>query len=353
MSKYFYSFSNLPKLPKFYIGISNKWLPNIASILKSHNQKKYNRIFIFPKKNETIYLVKITTLIKITNIPYSFFIFLTKKQKRNVFINVIKDNLQNSDNLKIVINNEEKTLSNWAEFVHKPKNHLIRYCYLYGIKAVKTYITNYIRNINNVSVYQSLSGNMLTINNITNNFNRWNKLCGFTNNHLYMLLYRGNKDMVIEAIKSSLSQAKETSNIYIEINNLYATCQQWAKFINKPKYYFNNMINKMGYNYTRNYLLQLINNKEFACINRNMITINNESHTLYGWAKRLNKHKSVFYTYHRLYGMEYTINFIIKNLTKQNKTVVKKLSEEFPVLKAYNRLVAVSNFSCRKKMLYK
>ena len=339
------------KSPKNFIGISNKWIPNIHKIIETCNFNKTMHFYVIPKINEKIYLLKTSTLAKLGNIPYQFFNKLSKRQKRNIFLNVIKNNLQDINNFKLTINNEERTLIEWNQFLHKPKFALMNYCYLHGINKTKKYIQDYMQNIHNTIVTQALLGNSITINGITNNLNRWSKLCNFDSSHLYILLYKYDENFVKNTIKKVLSDSTRKSNkLYIEIKGLYATYIQWAQFMNLSEHIFKQMLHNMGYDYTRKYLIKLITIK-FPV--RKLITINNESHTLYGWAKRLNRQSNYFYPIYKSYGLEYVIN-LISNLLKDDqsssKIIKRTLSDEYPILKIYKRVVAVVNFSCRNKI---
>ena len=276
-----------------------------------------------------------------------------------VINNIINDNLININNIQI----EEKTLVAWAKQLHQRKYYFHYYCYQYGLEKTKLHIQEMIKNftknshpakkekinsiktneiksasneVNNIiqidnnikdKVTLTAIGKLFTINNITNNIRGWAKLLNTNSQYLYILSQKSN-DKVIAFIKRRLK--KKNDDNYIEVNGLYATYQQWSLFINQHKLFLNDMIYKMGFDYTKQYLYNTVINNQNFITSCKTITINNESCTLFSWAKKINKQATNLYQLNKTHGLDYVINYIKKhlnnNITTNNdiSTIIKR-----------------------------
>lgn len=305
---------------------------------------------------------------RLLNIEKNYLYLLEKKlpfpeylhTQQKIINNIINEGLLDIKNVIIKINNVELTLSAWEKHCKVKDLYFCHYCYVYGIEMTKKFIMNFLpESSSNTSVKTSMQkvftqkvsmptiprskapaqkvptqevslnnnyvinlipmGKLITINDITNNISGWNKLTG-----IYIPCIDVNQ--YIEKIKQFLSI--KLDNDYFEINNLYANYQQWSLFINKDKNYLERMIAKMGYNYTKQYLYNLIvNNESFITYSKNII-INNESHTILGWAKKINKSANYMYKLNKRYGMDYVINYINRSISKSNNKLNNKSNKE-------------------------
>ena len=86
---------------------------------------------------------------------------------------------------------------------------------------------------------------------------------------------------MIDFIQLKLFSNKQNNTNFITINGLCALTTNWSLFINEDKHYLSNMISSMGYEYTVNYLYELVNNNQNIIRNCKIITIKGESLTLY------------------------------------------------------------------------
>lgn len=356
---------------KFYLGISSKWFSNIHKHVKAYNdQHPRFPILILKKDNETIYLALTAALRKISHIPNQFFQLLTKKQKCIAFINVIRDNLYNITTQKFAIDDQEKTLVQWSKTILYPKNHLIRYCLLNGRTKTINYIKYHLAKMKSIQVKTDTRGYIITVNNISNNINKWSILCNYAGNYLYKLQGKFGNQHLINFIQLKLFNNKQNDTNFITINDLCALATNWSLFINEDKYYLSNMISSMGYEYTVNYLYKLINNNKNIVNNCKTITINGESLTLYCWAKKLKLNVATFYALKAKCGLDYTIKVICHILDKQNaaekntseedtaeQNIVEEisakqtLSKQYPILNKYKCVTVSIQFSCREKIL--
>ena len=338
----------------------------------------YNNLNIFTKvlfkEVDTInhnYAASLNTWRKILHIHHDFLNRLKKQFNADddfiiqVINNVINYNLINIDlDTKFTFSNENKTFKEWSLSRSLSKYDCLFVYYAYGPntlyqilninpipkcvlkQAPKQIINNKINNeinINNIRINDKNNinnnginnknnneinindaginndndtiinwknnGILITYNNITNNRYGWTKLItGITHNYA-MVLLKNNPNKFFNKLK-----IKPNTVNYFKINDIYATYEQWSLFINEPRTYLEDMIMSMGQQYTYNFLYTtIVNNTDFIT-KKKLITINNESNTLFGWAKKINKSESYLYILNKNQGMDYVVKYIKKHL---------------------------------------
>jgi len=318
----------------------------------------YNNLNIFTKvlfkEADTInhnYAASLNTWRKILHIHHDFLNRLKKQFNANddfiiqVINNIINYNLINIDlDTKFTFSNENKTFKEWSLSRSLSKYDCLFVYYAYGPNTLyqilntnqipkcvlkqkpklKRIINNKINdgennsnknnndnknNDNDVIINWKSNGKLITYNNITNNRYGWTKLIASITHDYAMILLKNNPNNFFNKLK-----IKPNTINYFKINDIYATYEQWSLFINKSRTYLEDMIMSMGRQYTYNFLYTtVVDNTDFIT-KKKLITINNESNTLFGWARKINKSASYIYYLSINYGLDYAIKYIKKKL---------------------------------------
>jgi len=296
-------------------------------IYKIHNVNFtaiYNKLSVFDrvvfKEADTInhiYTASLYLWSKVLHVKNSYLYKLkTEFKVDDLFIiqtinNIINYNLIGIDiNTKLSFMNETKALKKWSLSKSFPVWECLYIYYSYGPDVLQKVL--FTDNINNTYKAQWKSnGILITYNHITNNISGWVKLMSDISaaNARYLLKFKPDIFFKKLGIESN-------NNHYFNINGICATYKQWSLFINKPRTYLEDMEYAMGRKYTYNFLYTtVVDNIDFITRNKE-ITINNESLTLYGWAKKLHKNRNTYYALAKNHGIDYAIKILYRQLDK-------------------------------------
>ena len=226
------------------------------------------------------------------------------KKMEAIIENIINNDLIDLKNKIITVNDISLNLFAWAKKLRLSKYSLFFYTYENNITATQQYISGLINNIIDFKPH----GKILTINNISNTYIKWSIFAGKSISYVNSLINVKGEQETIEILKVLLNSPINCEES-LDINNIKRSYSEWSLFCNKSVSYVYDIIKKYGTIYAKKHIIDLLSTDHF--LNKTMlITINNQTASLYKWARLINTSSCVLYNIRNINGLDAVIKYI-------------------------------------------